>query len=356
MSQRPRLAGDGLLRLPESVDHGPEDFLMGRLSPRTIDPFDWTSERLLLAESFARLDLTRPDLVRDWCAAHGVVDVWDYLGHGTSIPDSSWMSGHGERFADHARDIASEQANVTWHLATLVRLSERRRTRDWDPAFGQLVLDGGDNGDLIVGGPDAGVTPGIRPRELDDRDLTEEEHLAIAETARRVRKATADWPVVRVSDDAWSASWDAPGESLGGDLPDLPEEKARVVGTTWDGTVQLERLLLGPYVTRAVERRFTLVVEAQDVDGEARRVLVPREERGWRSILAPIHLQLLEALRRITEGEPGAAICRECGRPFLVLDARRRFFCNARQRFRNAQRERRRRLREEGADDEEPAG
>ena len=66
--------------------------------------------------------------------------------------------------------------------------------------------------------------------------------------------------------------------------------------------------------------------------------------RIWRSILEPIHLQLFEALRRIDEGEPGAAECRECGRPFIVLDARRRFFCNVRERSRNVQRERRKRL------------
>ena len=43
-------------------------------------------------------------------------------------------------------------------------------------------------------------------------------------------------------------------------------------------------------------------------------------------------------------GGLGAAICRECGRPFLVLDARRRFFCNDRERYRHAQRQRRKRL------------
>ena len=78
-------------------------------------------------------------------------------------------------------------------------------------------------------------------------------------------------------------------------------------------------------------------------------MLVPREERIWQSVFAPIYLQLFEALRRITEGEMGAAICRECDRPFVVLDARRRFFCNDRERYRHAQRERRRRLRGEGA-------
>ena len=71
---------------------------------------------------------------------------------------------------------------------------------------------------------------------------------------------------------------------------------------------------------------------------------MPFEDGPWRSILAPIHLQLFESLRRITEGEPGAAVCRECGQPFLVIDARRRFFCNDRERYRFTQRERRRRL------------
>jgi hypothetical protein len=99
-----------------------------------------------------------------------------------------------------------------------------------------------------------------------------------------------------------------------------------------------------PYVARAVERRFTAVFEPLDIDGRMRSVLMPREERVWRSILAPIHLQLFEALRRITEGEPGAAICRECGRPFVVLDARRRFFCNARAQFRHSKRGQRQRL------------
>jgi len=53
---------------------------------------------------------------------------------------------------------------------------------------------------------------------------------------------------------------------------------------------------------------------------------------------------LFESLRRISEGLPGAAVCRECGQPFLIIDARRRHFCNDRDRYRFTQRERRRRL------------
>ncbi len=100
--------------------------------------------------------------------------------------------------------------------------------------------------------------------------------------------------------------------------------------------------MIEPYVARAVERSFRIEWQRQ-ADGKP-SPLEPREWRLWTSILGPIYLQLFEALRRISEGEPGAAICRECGQPFLVLDGRRRFFCNDRDRFRFSQRERRRRL------------
>ena len=62
------------------------------------------------------------------------------------------------------------------------------------------------------------------------------------------------------------------------------------------------------------------------------------------SQLAPIYLQLLEGLRRVTDGQRGAGLCRECGQPFLTLDARRSSFCTDRERFRFSQRERRKRL------------
>jgi hypothetical protein len=66
--------------------------------------------------------------------------------------------------------------------------------------------------------------------------------------------------------------------------------------------------------------------------------------RHWRSLLAPVYLQLFEAVRRVSEGKSGAALCRECGQPFLTLDARRTSFCNDRERFRFSQRSRRERL------------
>jgi hypothetical protein len=349
MSQRPRLGGDGLLRLPESVAVDPEGTLRGRLSDRTVDPFEWTRERVLLAESLARLELGDPDAVAAWSMRHGIADVAAYVGDRAPLADDT--------FGDALADLAAEQRTVAWHLGILARLSEHRRSRDWDAAWGLLVLRIRDVGDLIVGGPDAGVWPGLRPAALmhDPRRLRPEESGAIDETARRVRRETADWPVIHIGDQAWTTYWEPIDSSIVVPFEETPEERAKVLGSTWDATVALERLLIASYVARAVERRFSLVLEPQQIDGEMRTVLLPREERAWHSILAPIYLQLLEALRRITEGEPGAAICRECGRPFLVLDARRRFFCNDRERFRHAQRERRRRLRDEGADgDAEP--
>ena len=72
--------------------------------------------------------------------------------------------------------------------------------------------------------------------------------------------------------------------------------------------------------------------------------LTLHERRWWESLLAPVYVQLLEGLIRVTEGQRGAAFCRECGQPFLTLDARRSSFCTDRERYRHGQRERRKRL------------
>jgi hypothetical protein len=118
-----------------------------------------------------------------------------------------------------------------------------------------------------------------------------------------------------------------------------PAEMRRF-GAEWDGILDVEGRLISPYVALAAERRFRTALETR---ADGRRIWVTHEDREWHSVLAPIYLQLFEALRRISEGEPGAAVCRECGRPFLVLDARRRFYCNERERSRFQMRAHRRR-------------
>jgi hypothetical protein len=351
VSNRPRLAGDGRLQVPERVAGFWNDFLRGRLSETTVDPFDWTEDRLLLAESFARLDLDDRPAMQRWFTRHGVVDRAGFVGPPSEAPWyyelHDWLEQRDVTIADHRYDIEAERDNIRWHLATLARLSETRLTREWDPAWGRLVVDGYE-GDLVVGGPDAGKrltlpsTIDVLRREFAEDPVRQGE----ADEAQRLRAETADWPTVEIGEVFWYDGWDRDEPAPDGPLPWNPDEKARVLGTTWDMAVALERLLMWPYVSRAVERRFTVAFEAQDVDGEKRSVLMPREERVWRSILPPIYLQLFEALRRITEGEPGAAICRECGQPFVVLDARRRFFCNEREQFRHNKREQRRRVSE----------
>jgi hypothetical protein len=87
-----------------------------------------------------------------------------------------------------------------------------------------------------------------------------------------------------------------------------------------------------------------LTRSGEGMERDYRSPLTVHERRWWSSLLAPVYLQLLEGLRRVTEGHSGAAICHECGQPFLTLDARRSSFCNDRERFRFTQRERRKRL------------
>jgi hypothetical protein len=121
----------------------------------------------------------------------------------------------------------------------------------------------------------------------------------------------------------------------------------------WWGLVELERRLLAPYVRRAAEYEVEirragfgrdLSREGESLEDRFPGPLTVHERRWWTSLLAPVYLQLLEGLRRVTEGQRGAGLCRECGQPFLTLDARRSSFCTDRERFRFSQRERRRRL------------
>lgn len=349
MTQRPRLAGDGRVRLPSGVRYDREsNFLRARLSEREVDPFDWTADRLLLAESFARLDLEDLAAVYAWLERHGFVDRIDFYGGSADVPDEDWLvTRHPGDLAAHLDEVLWEQDNVNWHLATLARLSEHRSTMEWNPVWGHVVIGSPEGVGLIVGGPDAGEelmshrlvdhmrhSPIPEIAEL-DRPTVEEQDRLHAEVEGR--------PVVTVSEPGWFGHWRPLHGGREHRLREGARDKARVLGSTWDQAIELEQVLIEPYVTLAVDRRFTIEREPRDVDGLTRSVLVPREQRVWHSVLAPIYLQLFDALRRITEGEPGAVVCRECGRPFLVLDARRRFFCNARERFRHTKREQRRR-------------
>ena len=119
--------------------------------------------------------------------------------------------------------------------------------------------------------------------------------------------------------------------SLGGDGPCEQAFYPRLSGQgTWD----VHRAGIGRDLSR----------EGESMTDRFPAPLVVHERRWSSSLLAPVYLQLLEGLRRVTEGQRGAGLCRECGQPFLTLDARRSSFCTDRERFRFSQRERRKRL------------
>jgi hypothetical protein len=93
-----------------------------------------------------------------------------------------------------------------------------------------------------------------------------------------------------VPEDAWYRTW------AGYDLPvPDPGERERRLPADRDSLLELQRRLIEPYLASAVATDVRL---ERGGDG-----LVVCETRLWGSILVPIHLQLLEGLRRVSEGK-----------------------------------------------------
>lgn len=347
MSHVPRVASDGRVLLPSKLTRE-RFYYRAELSSKTRDPFGWTADRLLLAESFARLNVLDRSACERWFRAHGMVDShWLKAGNVDSGRFGPVPDPYGGVIDDEI-DIAFEQVTVDWHLTLLTLLSETRASKEWKPEWAQVVFDGAGQG-LIIGGPYAGrrVTSALSWETDKEKLAADLEQRAVYHEQVVLHEATEGWRRVLVLDSLWRDLRPPTPDGRNFSIVREAEKRASVLGTTWDETVELLRLTIEPRVQRAVERRFTTEVVAKDMDRTRRRVLIPVEVREWRSILHPIYLQLFEALLRISEGKPGATVCRECGRPFLILDARRQLFCNNRERYRHAQRERRRRLRSE---------
>jgi hypothetical protein len=363
MSLRPRYAGTGRLRLPAEVtivaaEDGPA-LVEGRFGPDERDPFERTDlEGLLVAESFARAHLERPDQVRLWTLLHGALDIEGLFPRPSSRPGVI----RAVRFRDDLDDVLAEQALVRWHLGALVRLTDDgelgEEDRDLFPALrhpegGVLWLGGRDDHERRI---TAGMTEYARFEDqpgVGGRDEARDWNLGPISVAGFLDvwwpRAHATWQHLRRSDiavlpvpsGAWDHAWAAYDEVWGatparsGALPMVGHDRA--------GLLEVARRLLEPYVQETTVTGLALgPVEAGD--GPAAAPFEVIEERIWRSALVPIHLQLLEAYRRVTEGQPGASRCRECGRVILALDPRRTAFCNDRERFRFSQRERRKRL------------
>jgi len=334
---RPRFAGDGRLRLPadlrvlaRATDYGHRGDVFGDFADAGYDPFGRVASDLLLAEEFARVDLRDHKNAGPWYREHGVLDLAHFF-----TEDAFDVSHHVREdpgFHDAQVDVLRQQANVQWHLTALARLSDERERADpprpgwaphegWDPAWAQPALRGPTGSVLWLGGSST-IDMGTAPDGV---------------------------PVLWVPTIGWYDMWDDYDD---GSLPSGRWSTGRLSADWW-GLVELERRLLEPYVLRAAE--FQVEVRRAGFERDLSRrgesledhfpgPLVVHERRWWSSLLAPVYLQLLEGLRRVTEGQRGAGLCRECGQPFLTLDARRSSFCTDRERFRFSQRERRKRL------------
>jgi len=379
LSLRPRFAGDGRLRLPASVsirsierDGGLPGDVVGRHGESTWDPFERTAEGLLLAEDFARADLERPRRAQRWYQEHGIIDLVGLFPE--NEPD--WRGDLGDdRFEDTAWEVLAQQDNVRWHLLTLARLSQEReragrpradrRPHDgWDPAWAQPAI--WCPTEVIW----LGATTHYEARILNDM-----QKYPTFEAAAAADSEVPDWSKEKeIVERWWPAAHASAQRLIAGGYPIIWMPWADYIGpwqhfemdrnaphgrlpsgslhVDWHGLVDLQRRLLTSYVQRAAAHAVVLEqrgwgdpqsADASEPETNVGPVRV-QQRRTWRSLLAPVYLQLFEGLRRVSEDHSGATWCRECHEPFLTLDARRSSFCNDRHRFRYAQRERRRRL------------
>jgi len=368
MSLRPRFAGDGRLRLPMTVAVVAESSgawesgdVVGELGDGDYDPFERVASGLLLAEEFARVELTEPTVAVGWRQHHGVVD----LGQRGTPPLVTDLA-HGrasDTFRDRPDDVQDHQQAITWHLRALARLSDhlpgRGRTpgktpADWNPRWVEPAFNIGTG----LYWPGAGATDderyiewsmaahpepaGVIPPGMDPATYLARSRRGHAAYQTMVREQIAVLPMA------------PPGRREFTDVQygiSQLEREARAllegVGTGWWDLAELQRRLMEPYVLAAGDRHIETGWTAGCAGGgddERRGPLTVHERRRWGSLLLPVYAQLFEGLRRVTEGQRGAAFCRECGQPFLTLDARRSSFCTDRERFRFTQRERRKRL------------
>ncbi len=384
MSLRPRFAGEGRLRMPSWVTiyriggpDGDAGDIVGEFVATERDPFERDGDGLLLAEAFARFDLTRPRKAQAWYRTNGAVALGSLFPDDAAHPED--LVDGDTVFHDTLTEILEQQRLVRWHLTSLARLTDHRgraqppdptwrQHEGWDRRWAMAILTGPGEA-LWVGAPNdvrGHITSDMQryPRFEDvprhgsidaydtgrftAREFTEEWWPKAHEAWQRI--TAAGLPLLRVPGAGWAEYWQ--DYQIDGLAPHGRMRYGRL-STDWHGLLELQRRLIEPYIQQAAafsvevdrDHRWILPGEAGTVPTlELDQALVLRERRLWRSILAPVYLQLLEALRRVSEGNSGATSCRECGEPFLTLDARRSTFCTDRERLRHAQRDRRKRL------------
>jgi hypothetical protein len=223
---------EGGIWIPNVI--GPPGFpVRYRRAKTQFDPFQPTDDELLLAESFARLDLGDCDRVDRWVKHHGALDLERFLS-GARSSEERWA----DPAIDTLEDLRTEQSMLVGQL--------------------ELLLD-----------------------------------------------LTGSMPGPEVVDPAWQDRLEAAVEDL------------------------TPRVLLATERVPSVGWRLTR---------NGLKVLELRDSYTWGSILGPITLQIFAGLRKLSERQPAAARCQECGLIFLTLDARRRLYCNKRHQHRYTQR------------------
>lgn len=291
MGSRPRLGSEGRVVLPAAVTvtrpaapGEPGDvlaafddagvFRVGEAGRGpTTDPFARRPDGLLLAESFARLDLRRPRIARAWFLENGVPDLggFDREPDVRRGPDGRWWHRDG------GRGVEFEQRQVAYYMGVVLAI-----TRVLPPPSGEGLDWNPDEYPNVYGDP-VGRPPGD------------------------------DAPMARI----------------------LFEVEADSIAAYVMRAMQPE---IDPLGTRPPTGRPLYA-------GAPPHSFGPSVRLEWRSVIAPIYLQLYEALRRVSEGRPGARTCAECGQVFLVLDGRREKFCTNAEFARNRQRRYRERRR-----------
>jgi hypothetical protein len=305
----------------------PGDLLGVFWSRRTRDPFERRANGLLLAEDFARLELSNKPRklasLAEWVQENGPVNALALYG-GEPGKNRPWLAALREPargFQDHLTDWLLEQERVTRFLGALVALSSAigdsgvARPSDWE---------------------DAVYVPEESVYYAADAELGE---VAEWEDAVRWQAFVLNPYVERALQPEVQTGWRPPPTDDAAASRSLRERIAAQVAALREG-----RPL--PYSPPSGSED-----EVDDIDLGDRVVhfrhprrpatplpLRPEVVYRWRSVLAPIYLQLYEALQRISERKMGAVLCRECGRPTLVLDGRKTSFCTPTEANRHKQR------------------
>ena len=284
VSLRPRFAGEGRLRLPVNVqvfsragDFGARGDVVGDLADAGYDPFERVASGLLLAEDFARVDLSNRKMARPWYQEHGVLDLAHFF------PADDFDVSHHVRedppFHDAQADVLQQQANVRWHLLSLVRLSDQlpedgtpragwAPREGWDPRWAQPVLRDPRRWRAVArrvlelrgahlaadaalralrGRARARIAPRLQPRRRQRKRFTEQWWPTAHAAWQRIR--SEDIPILWVPESDWAYEW----SEYDIELPPSGRSPTGRLSADWWGLVELERRLLTPYVRRAAE-------------------------------------------------------------------------------------------------------